>query len=81
MKASISPVLVEAYVLLEFLTMLLTVILVPLMGLTPLNLSAMVISLVLTVIIAFGYALFAIAHQPPIGSRLLKLFKRGEARR
>ena len=72
MKASVSPALVEAYVLLEFATMLLAVVLLPMMGLTALNLAVLVVGGLLTLATAFAYALFALHYEPPLGARLVR---------
>ncbi len=74
MKASIPPALVEAYVMLEFATMLLSVVLLPMMGLTALNLAVLLVGGALTLATAFAYALFALHYEPPLGARLVRWF-------
>ena len=71
-RPTISPIVVEAFVLLNFAMLLAALLLLPFLQPSAAEVAVLGFSLVVNVAVAFLYALFILRYQPPVGARLIR---------
>ena len=79
-RPTISPAFVEAFVLLNFVSLLTALLLLPFLQPSAAEVALLGFSLVVNVAVAFLYALFILRYQPPVGTRLIRKGENENAR-